>query len=32
MHLLAEYRYGDDFYEINVQTGDMEIEIYKAKL
>lgn len=29
--LLAEYRYGDDFYEINVQTGDMEIEIYKSK-
>lgn len=29
--LLAEYRYGDDFYEINVQTGDIEIEIYKSK-
>jgi hypothetical protein len=29
--LLAEYRYGDDFYEINVQTGDIEIEIYKGK-
>ena len=29
--LLAEYRYGDDFYELNVQTGDMEIEIYKSK-
>lgn len=29
--MLAEYRYGDDFYEINVQTGDIEIEIYKGK-
>ena len=31
MLCFAEYRYGDDFYEINVQTGDIEIEIYKGK-
>ncbi len=31
MLLLAAYRSGNYFYDINVQTGDMESEIYKSK-